>query len=182
MSIHIHQNMTPRRSGVAAEHPAESQQQLFLRTIGVVEIAGGLLGVGAVAALMMQQISPQTIAAGGLYLLSVIAGVLLCQQRPAGYWASLAMQLIQIPWIITATGAYAFASGLALHAGYGAGGMSVNYSLTSMFYFGDTGWGPVSVNLVEGLGINLIPLIAMVILVACHDHVRRHFVSPRRRR
>jgi hypothetical protein len=182
MSIHIHQNMSPRRSGIASEHPAESQQQLMLRTVGIVEIAGGLLGVGAVAALMLQQITPESIIAGGLYVLSVIAGALLCQERPAGYWLSLAMQLIQIPWIVTSGAVYAFASGLALHAGYGAGGVSVDYSLSSMFYFAGTGWGPASVHLVNGLGINLIPLIAMVILFVCQDHVRRHFTNSRRRR
>jgi hypothetical protein len=180
MSIHIHQNMTPRR-GLASEDGVDHQQNI-LRTVGIVQIAGGVLGLGAVAALMLQQMTNESLIAGGLYALSIVAGMLLCQQRPAGYWFSIVMQLIQIPWIVTSGVTFAFVSGLALHAGYGDARVSVNYSLTSMFYFGHAGWGPASVTLVHGIGINLIPLIALAALLACHNHVKRHFAAPRRRK
>jgi hypothetical protein len=52
-----------------------------------------------------------------------------------------------------------------------------------MYYFASNiGWGPASVTLVNSIGINLIPLIALVLLVVCHEHVRKHFAAPRRRK
>jgi hypothetical protein len=137
------------------------------RAIALVEIVGGAIGVGLICTAMR---------AGGegwfflalfmaVYIWSIVAGVKLWRERDCGWRHSIAIQLLQVPWIITARITYLFCSGPAAWFGFGSNGLANAHSLFSQFNVGwASGFGPEFDARPWQFSINLVALSAAVYL------------------
>src|SRR4029077_20383200 len=91
----------------------------WIRIIAVLEIIGGIVGIILTAwQIAVSPINIFTIIFGlvilGIYVLSLIAGVALWQCRPFGRTASIIVQAIQLPKIISPAIIFTFSFGLDL--------------------------------------------------------------------
>jgi hypothetical protein len=155
-------------------HPAagsqlggESGLEWAIRLIGVVQVLGGLFGAGRATALLIETHHPLNFLALAFYIFSVFAGILLCRGLLSGYVCSLALQIVQIPWILTSAIGYAFVSGAGLWLGAGREGFVRDSSMVSWFHFGNlTGWGIATGDASWHIGINLVALAVAAFLVS----------------
>ena len=93
--------------------------KVWIPIIAVLEIIGGIVGILFTAwQIAVSPINIFTIIFGlvilGIYVLSLIAGVALWQRRPFGRTASIIVQAIQLPKIISPTIIFTFSFGLDL--------------------------------------------------------------------
>jgi hypothetical protein len=93
--------------------------KVWIRIISVLEIIGGIFGILFTAwQIAVSPINIFTIIFGlvilGIYVLSLVAGVALWQGRPFGRTASIIVQAIQLPKIMSPTIIFTFSFGLDL--------------------------------------------------------------------
>jgi hypothetical protein len=137
------------------------------RLVGAIEVFGGLFGAGLATALLIETRHPITILAFLIYIASVVAGTMLWGQSRAGHILSLVIQMIQIPWILTATVSYAFVSGAGVWLGAGQGGFVRDHTALSWFHFGPvTGWGLATGPAPWHIGINLVAVALCALLIS----------------
>jgi hypothetical protein len=164
-------NLTPRGSGRRGEFPPLD------RIIALVEILGGLAGLGTIApqiyrdsAIMSLTQGLVLLAAVLLFLACIAAGGLLWRRRRTGYVLSLVVQALQIPIIYTAALIYHFHIGARLVVtlsatsqatattpSYGVG-VDPFQGLLSLGLYLDTGLSGAII------GVNLLPVVLCVIL------------------
>jgi hypothetical protein len=143
--------------------------KLWIRIIAVLEIIGGIFGILFVAwQIAVSPINIFTIIIGlvilGIYVLSLIAGVALWQGRPFGRTASIIVQAIQLPKIISPTIIFTFSFGLDLWIHF-----LLSETMTNVgFQFRFLAYNEFFLNMQGaplGLGISIISCIFLVILV-----------------
>jgi hypothetical protein len=116
------------------------------RAIAVMEIIGG--AVGAVLVCIGLRASGGQGWFFGLvmliaYVWCIVAGVKLWRQRPDGWWHSIFVQALQIPWIVTRNLSYLFCAGLGVWYGLGSNGAIKSRAIGGRFDLGwATGFGP----------------------------------------
>ncbi|MGO4724783.1 MULTISPECIES: hypothetical protein [unclassified Inquilinus] len=165
-------NLTPKGSGRRAGFPPLD------RVIALVQILGGLVGLGVMAPQIYRD-APAIIAltqglvlgaAALLFLLCILAGGLLWRRRPIGYVLSILVQVLQIPIIYTGDLIYHFhmvarlvvtlsasTAAASTTPAYGIG-LDPFQGLLSLGLYLDTGL-PGAI-----IGVNLLPVILCVIL------------------
>jgi len=149
----------------------------WLKIISVFELVGGILGIVIVLIVLISSqttrndmptiilISAYFIYAFALamYLLSIIAALLLWQDKKAGYILSIIIQVIQIPHIETSTFFYNFVSGaqILISLGIRPDGGSFNFG----GYIGST----LNISLYTPLngvtiGLNILAIAVVILL------------------
>jgi hypothetical protein len=162
------------RRGGAADIEQTSSTEWATRLVGAIEVLGGLFGAGLATALFIETRHPLTILAFLIYIANVVAGTMLWSQLKAGYTLSLALQIAQVPWILTAKASYALVCGAGVWLGAGQVGFVRDHTLLSWFHFGTiTGWGISTDGGPWHLGINLIAAAMAAFLISNWPSSRR---------
>jgi len=143
--------------------------KVWIRIISVLEITGGIFGIMIIAwQITVSPINIFTIIFGlfisGIYVLSLIAGVALWQRRPFGRTASIIVQAIQLPKIISPPIIFMFSFGLDLWIHFIQNGTMAKVGFEFRFlafnqFFLNMQGAPL------GLGISIISCIFLPMLI-----------------
>jgi len=96
----------------------------ILKGIGILEITGGVTGIGLILWLMLQGMETNTyvflilLFAIGFYIYSIFAGIRLFKRKEMGVFHSRVLQFLQIPGISLLGITYILTSGGYLFVGY----------------------------------------------------------------
>lgn len=145
-----------------------------MRLISLYEIIGGILGVCAFIILsMLMFVSPiinknlltilALIIMVGLYVLSIVAGIILWKDKTKGITLSIIVQAFQIPYVALSGFTYLFVSGL--QAGAGITFAANSFGLKMLIHLGSSGTIDFSSDSKYLLvGINVVPIIIIYYL------------------
>lgn len=131
------------------------------RGIAILEIIGGIFGIITSLGYMNNTSGIWLLFCLvflGIYVYSVFAGYWLWKNYAKGYRASVLLQLIQIPVLVSPLLTYQFVSGLMFRFLLGTGGTGFDFnfgSLWSLLFLSDSGFS---------IGVNIIPLIIFFFL------------------
>jgi hypothetical protein len=143
---------------------------LLRRLIAIVQIAGGLLGVGMVlyGATHGGGLAPPVVLFLGLYFLSLIAGIGLWRKSAWAMALSILVQAAQILWIARPRFTYQFVSGLAGWVVFGQGaGVRTSGQLGSQFEWSVVeGFGLPVATEPSHVGVNVVALVIACWLAA----------------
>lgn len=145
-----------------------------MKLISLYEIIGGILGICTFIILsILMFVSPivnknlltilALIIMIGLYVLSIVAGIVLWRKGPKGINISIIAQAFQIPYVVLSGFTYLFISGLQLGAAVTFAGSS--FGLKMLIHIGSSGnmdFGSDSKYIL--LGINIVPIIIIFFL------------------
>ncbi|MEA1786999.1 hypothetical protein U1E44_12925 [Arenibacter sp. GZD96] len=117
----------------------EIQQEIktnrtFLKGIGILEIVGGITGIGLIIWLMLQESETNTLVllilliAVGFYFYSIYAGIILFKKLENGVLHSLVLQYLQIPAFSIGGFTYIMTSGGYFLLGFNFATSSINFS------------------------------------------------------
>jgi len=138
--------------------------RLFIRlTVGLLQLAGGILGVSAIAAdaFADRAIDPMAIVFVVLYAMTILAGVALLRQHKLGKMLSILVQAAQLPRIAAAGCTYHFAAGLGAWVMVGVNGVGFTHLLGSEFM-----WSTNASEAALPFGVNIIAAVALTLLLA----------------
>ena len=137
---------------------------LWYRGTITISILGGVVGVVFTAASLPQVTRDGSSLAlivslvfWGLYALSVIAGIMLWQEKPLGIILSLPILALQIPQFNIGRLSYRFVVGLEITPYLHSGGFAVNANLSSEWQFNIWPQSPPF-----AIGINLVALLMFI--------------------
>jgi len=136
-----------------------------LRTIVlVIQICGGLVGLGLIGRSMLTEQTTQSIAIGQVvfvlvFTFGIVAGLALIMRPKLGLWLSAVFQAMQIPILIGPTAAYALFSGACFNLYRHATGFGFNFLFGSRYYFAIQSGEPWMV------GINALALVLFILLI-----------------
>lgn len=142
---------------------AQDEKDLMLRRgVALLEIIGGILGVVTALDYLSNSAGIGVIICllfAGFYGYSVLAGYWLWQNLAKGYRASVLLQLLQIPVLVSPLLTYEFVSGLMLRILIGTGGFDTSLNFGSQFTFElmpqNTGFS---------IGVNCVPVVVYYLL------------------
>lgn len=143
----------------------------WLRVVAVFEIVGGLSGllsiaVEAVRAELWFGVTLSRLIPAALFLLSLVAGVQLWRNKRTGYWASIAVQIVQLPKLVTASFAFMMSFGFDVmvlrvpssgSAGYG---LVFNAAVPEYHL-----WLPGGLGVDAGVGFSIISCVNLRVLL-----------------
>ena len=142
---------------------------IWLKIIAVLEIIGGILGIAFMFwVLLTNPVNVFTIllaiVATGIYVLSLVAGLLLWQDRSNGRTASIVVQVIALPKIITPAIIFMFSFGFDVWLHYLQTAVSSNVGFEFRFlafnqFFINAPNAPV------GIGVSITSCVFLAILV-----------------
>ena len=112
--------------------------RFWIRVIAVLEIIGGIFGVALIAwVLVASRFHPHVIILAPVYIaidvMSFVAGVKLWRGRPGGRTASIIIQIIQLPKIVSPALVFMFSFGLDAFVHLLVGADFVHYGLEFRF-------------------------------------------------
>jgi hypothetical protein len=142
---------------------------IWIRIIAVLEIVGGVFGIGLVAwGLFFTPFNPFLLVlvpiAIGIYIRSFVAGVALWRRSPFGRKASIIVQAIQLPKIVSPAVVFIFSFGLDLwvHQLWSGGLTTLGFQLKlfafNQLYINVPG-API------GLGVSITALVFLSMLI-----------------
>ena len=146
-------------------------------TLGILEVIGGILGVALIA---VDAWSEGTLAFapllfGGVYVLTIAAGVALLRGNRAGGLLSLLVQLLQLPRVATAGCTYSFAAGAGVWVMFGSSGAGISHSLGSAY-----SWSTIASAGAFPFGVNIVAALAIAVLLAIRSPRTKRAKDKRR--
>lgn len=138
--------------------------RLFIRfTVGLLQLAGGILGVALIAAdaFANRSLEPAAIIFVALYSATILAGVALLRNHKLGKMLSIAVQAAQLPRIAAAGCTYHFVAGGAAWLMLGTDGVGFSYLLGSAYM-----WSPATAGEALPFGVNIVAAVALSMLLA----------------
>jgi hypothetical protein len=146
----------------------KNKENSLLRSIGVYEVLGGLLGFILISYQMVlgtEIIDSKLLMIELLiccfFILNIVAGIFLFQSRKLGIWLSILCQSLQIVYLLLPTLKYVLCAGSLFGIGFKEGVFTVKFEIIyAEFLFSN------DINL-EGTTflINLIPIFIIIILL-----------------
>ena len=140
----------------------DEKDMMLRRGVALVEIIGGILGVVTALGYLSNSAGIGVIICllfVGLYGYSIVAGYWLWQNFAKGYRASVLLQLLQVPVLVSPLFTYEFVSGLMLRFLVGTGGFDTSFNFGSQFTFllmpQDAGFS---------IGVNCVPVVVYYLL------------------
>lgn len=140
----------------------EEKVMMVRRGVALVEIIGGILGVVTAFGYVNSSAGFGVVIClvfVGLYGYSTVAGYWLWHNYAKGYHASIILQLLQIPVLVSPLLTYEFVSGLMMRFLVGIGGFDASFHFGSQFSFALLPqYGGLSV------GVNCVPIVVFYLL------------------
>jgi hypothetical protein len=140
----------------------------ILKAIGILEVVGGITGIGMILWLTLQGMETNTyvllilLFAVGFYIYSIYAGIRLFKQKEKGIFHSRIVQLLQVPGISLLGMTYILTSGGYFYVGYNSTEGNIKFefgAITSRFQI-----NILNSDLGDFVYINVLAIIVLILL------------------
>jgi len=135
-----------------------------IKFISLIQIIGGVLGILISFQFLSLHILPISLLILIIFVLSIIAGIYLWQEKNIGYWLTYIVQVLQVPYVVTNIISYSIVSGLQLAFIIVSSSQILN--LNTNFWIGsNANFGIYNEVPFSALGFNIVPVIIILYLV-----------------
>ena len=135
-----------------------------IKFISLIQIIGGILGILISFQFLILLLLPTNLFILLVFLLSLIAGIWLWQEKKLGYLLTYIVQILQVPYIVTNVISYSIVSGLQLAFIIEFSSQILN--LNTRFWIGSNANFSIFNEVpFSALGFNIVPLIIILYLV-----------------